>query len=516
MKKRREKTNILLCLIIVLSFLIRIWQLDKIPAGFFCDEASIGYNAYLILKTGRDEWGKKFPIFFKAFGEYKSPLDIYFTIIPVAIFGLNEFSVRLTSVFFNTLSILIIFLIGKKIKNDEFGFLSALFFSISPWSIHFSRVNFELQVYLFFFLISFLFLIKFIKGKKEIFLFLASFLLAIASYSYFPARIFVPLFFLLSTGFLLFTKKIKLQEFILSFFTYTLICIPLIYYILIGQGLSRFYQVSLFNLKEIGPIKKIALSYLLHFSPDFLFIKGDAGMNGQFITRHSVLGFGQFYIWQAFFVIWGILNLIKKRNYFFWLTLFILILYPFPSSITVDITPQATRSIIGLVPFTFLIVEGFYLFFEKIKKLKNKLFLLTINFIVILIISFSFYSYLKTYFNEYSLYSSDFWGWQYGPKEIMNYFVKNSKNYDELYMSGEFNGSEIFLKFYDPENMCQGKCKIGDLWRTPAIYNPFKKQLFSLSREYLLKSNFVDKFIIKKIIYYPNGQEAFLIGEVKS
>ncbi len=43
MKKRRGKTNVLLCLIIVLSFLIRIWQLDKIPAGFFCDEALIDY-----------------------------------------------------------------------------------------------------------------------------------------------------------------------------------------------------------------------------------------------------------------------------------------------------------------------------------------------------------------------------------------------------------------------------------------------------------------------------------------
>jgi 4-amino-4-deoxy-L-arabinose transferase-like glycosyltransferase len=302
MKKRREKTNILLCLIIVFTFLIRIWQLDKIPAGFFCDEASIGYNAYSILKFAKDEWGEKLPIFFKAFGEYKNPLDIYFTVIPVMIFGLNEFSVRLTSVIFNTLSTIIIFLIGKKLKNDNLGLIMALFFSIAPWSIHLSRVNVEgLQIYMCLFLISFLFLIKFFKDKKKIFLFLTSFLLAITSYSYFPARIFTLLFFLLSTGILLITKKIKLWEFILSFLIYTLICIPLISHILIGQGLTRFSQVSLFNLKEMNPVKKIALSYLLHFSPGFLFIKGDAGMNGQFITRHSVLGFGQFYIWQAFF-----------------------------------------------------------------------------------------------------------------------------------------------------------------------------------------------------------------------
>jgi len=81
-------------------------------------------------------------------------------------------------------------------------------------------------------------------------------------------------------------------------------------------------------------------------------------------------------------------------------------------------------------------------------------------------------------------------------------------------MSGEFNGSDIFLKFYDPKNVCDNKCKIGDFWREPNIYNPSKKQLFSLSPEYLNNSTLKEKFLVRKTIHYPNNTIAFLIGEI--
>lgn len=86
-------TTALVC-IVILGFTIRIWNLSEIPAGFFADEASIGYNAYTMLTKGTDEYGSNYPLFFRAFGEYKSPVQIYATIPFVALFGLNEFSVR--------------------------------------------------------------------------------------------------------------------------------------------------------------------------------------------------------------------------------------------------------------------------------------------------------------------------------------------------------------------------------------------------------------------------------------
>ena len=54
-----------LCLALVLAAacILRFYRLDEIPAGFFIDEASIGYNAFSISETGADEHGKRFPFF---------------------------------------------------------------------------------------------------------------------------------------------------------------------------------------------------------------------------------------------------------------------------------------------------------------------------------------------------------------------------------------------------------------------------------------------------------------------
>jgi len=503
--------NIFLLIIIVIGFSVRIRDLGENPAGFFCDEASIGYNAYSILKTGKDEWGEKFPIFFKAFGEYKNPLDIYFTIPFVAIFGLNEFAARFPSVFFSLLSLIVLYYLGKEIKDERFGLLLMFVFAINPWGVHLSRINLEgLQIFIFFLLLCQFFLIKYQQNEKPFDFIFFSLFCGLATYSYFPARIIMPLFFVGIIAYLSFTKKSA--PFLAGIIVFILICLPLLFHLASPEGLSRWRQVSLLNQKNLNPIKKITTSYLLHFSPDFLFFKGDIDMPGQAVTRHSIRGIGELYLWQLPFIILGVYYLITKRSKLS-LTIFLLLfLYPIPSSLTTDISPQVTRSIAGIVPFTFLTAFGvdyFFLWLDKINPLKKSL-IFSLFFLVVI---FSFSHFIQL-LNLYPLYSSDFWGWQYGPKEIIKYFLANRNNYDELFISGEFNGGQIFLKFYDPDNLCQNKCKMGDLWRTPEIVNPPKRQLFSLSPEFLKSSKFKNKFKIKKIIYYPNGKVAFYIGEV--
>jgi|GEM_PF-2597271 len=75
LKKGIFKLLITSLFIVILFF--HLLALSSIPRGFYCDEFSIGYNAFLIAKTGHDEHGNFFPIFFKSFGEFKNPLFIY-------------------------------------------------------------------------------------------------------------------------------------------------------------------------------------------------------------------------------------------------------------------------------------------------------------------------------------------------------------------------------------------------------------------------------------------------------
>src|SRR3989344_6943662 len=81
------KKNLLIFLVILLVFILRFYHLNLTPPSLYWDEASLGYNAYSILKTTRDEHGKFLPLTnFEAFGDYKPPGYIYAAVPSIAIF----------------------------------------------------------------------------------------------------------------------------------------------------------------------------------------------------------------------------------------------------------------------------------------------------------------------------------------------------------------------------------------------------------------------------------------------
>jgi len=105
----------LLTAIFLLGFLLRVVAIDKYPIGFNADEASHGYDAYSLLRTGKDQWGKTFPLVFKSFGDYKSPVYTYLTLPSVAAFDLNKFAVRLPNAIIGTLAIVATWLLTAKL-----------------------------------------------------------------------------------------------------------------------------------------------------------------------------------------------------------------------------------------------------------------------------------------------------------------------------------------------------------------------------------------------------------------
>jgi hypothetical protein len=107
------------------------------------------------MKTGRDEWGEWMPLHFKSYGEYKLPGQIYASIPGIAIFGLNEFGVRITPVVYGSLTILIVFLLARSLfASNKIGLLSALFVAVSPWHIQLTRGSFESSFALFWVLLG--------------------------------------------------------------------------------------------------------------------------------------------------------------------------------------------------------------------------------------------------------------------------------------------------------------------------------------------------------------------------
>lgn len=229
---------------------------------------------------------------------------------------------------------------------------------------------------------------------------------------------------------------------------------------------------------------------------------------------------GELYWFQLPLLILGLIFLIKKTKpegqiLFLWLTL-----YPLGSTLAAKADgggPFATRSIIGVIPLQIISALGLLLIITMVKKISlpilNKAFIFILFAVLLSAVSFlSFKSYLHQYFNNYALYSSDFWGWQYGPRDVISYFKEQADYYDDLFLMGNFNAPEIFFKFYDPQNTCQGKCRIGGL----VNYFPARKQLFAIGTSRLSE---IPPYLLieeKHAILYPNRKPAFIIGVLKT
>src|SRR3989344_1097265 len=189
--------KIIFVLIIVLAIFLRFYRLNINPPSLYWDETAFGYDAYSILKTGRDHHGQFMPLFFESFQDWKLHGYFYLLVPSIKLFGLTEFAVRFPSALLSLFTIIVLFFLVKELtKNINLALTSSFFLSISPWHIQFARGGFESSAGLFFVsLASFLFL-RGLTKKKSLYFFASLVLFAFSVYTYHAYRIFTPLLIL--------------------------------------------------------------------------------------------------------------------------------------------------------------------------------------------------------------------------------------------------------------------------------------------------------------------------------
>ncbi len=544
---------LLLFLIVTFSFTLRFYKVAEDPPALNWDEVSIGYNAYSILKTGKDEWGQPFPVHFKSYGEYKLPTQIYLSIPGIYILGLNELGVRITPVLYGTLTVLIVFFLGKELFASKVAGLAAAFLlGISPWHIQLTRGSFESSLATLFVTLGIWFLVKGFKDQRWFIYSMMPFALSVFTYN--SARIFTPifLFFILIAYRKTFMKFKKVVLFSIVFFT--MLLLPLTPYLLSGERSARYKLVSITddpgliprinenrgNTHLPNPLPRLihnkvtytlfyfGQNYISHFSPQFLFISGAPH------KQHHVQDIGELYYFQAPFLLLGLISLFYLKNKYTKLLFGWLFLAFIPVSVTHDSIPHALRTLIA-VPF-YQLISGFGFFvslrwLSKIPKLP-KMFLI---FIFILLVGFSIKLYLFNYYTVYPInYSKD---WQYGYKQVVDFISKHKDEYDQIIFTRHYGEPHMFTLFYlnyDPERYQNNpnlirfetydwvrvlrfdKFYFPDLGDKGTTFddivkeNPKKKLLF-IGR----KEDFPDILHRLDSIKFLNGESAFDIVEVK-
>lgn len=548
-----KKTLISLILIICLAFTLRFYKITQNPPALNWDEVSIGYNAYSILKTGRDEWGVFLPIHFKAYGEYKLPMQIYASIPGIATFGLNELGVRITPVIYGTLTVLLLFFLTKSILgNSTLGLGAAFLLAISPWHIHLTRASFESSFALFWIVLGFWFLIKGFKNSKWFIWSMLPF--AISIYTYNSARVFTPLFLIIILLIYRRTLWKARRALIFSAAVFIILMLPLIPYFFSGERSARYKLVSITddpglvprinenrgnsNLPDPLPwlihnkVSYISFyviqHYLAHFSPDFLFVSGAPH------KQHHVQNMGELYLFQAPFLFLGLYFLFKYKIKFRWLLISWLLLAFVPVSITNDSIPHALRTAI-VAPF-YQIVTAYGLFISYLwVKHKHPKWQLPGGVILSTVVIVSIALYLQNYYMTYpKLYSRD---WQYGNKQVVKYIKNHYNEYDEIIFTRHFGEPHIFTLFYlqfDPWKYQNDPTLVrfetfdwvrvlrldkfyfpdlgdeGTRFADITAQNPGKKILF-IGKD----GDFPENLTRLKKIHFLNGDLAFEIAEVK-
>lgn len=196
---RNMVKKIIFILILVLGAWWRFYNLSEVPNGMYVDETVIGYNAWSLAETGRDEYGVKWPIFLRSFGAFSSPLYTHLTAGVVKVIGLSNFSVRLLSATAGTLMIVWLYLILGELKYKWWlRMIGALLIALAPWSVFLSRIALEGHLALSFATGG---IWMFLKSKNNSRWWLGvGVMLALSSWTYQAAR---PISWLLGIGFLI-------------------------------------------------------------------------------------------------------------------------------------------------------------------------------------------------------------------------------------------------------------------------------------------------------------------------
>ncbi len=477
-----KKDLISLFLLLIFAFVLYFYKLDKVPSGFYIDEAMPGYSAYSILKTGKDEYKKPFPIYFRFYGSYNPPLYTYLTALSVGLGGLTVFAVRAPAAFLGVLTVPIIFLLIKNLKitkSKYTPFITTLFFLISPWHFFYSRIGYEISLGFFLFCLG---VLLFLLSLKRTILIIPTLLtFSLATYSSFSQKFIAPIFLIFA--FIIFRKKIFEKKsfvyFIAGISLFLLTQIPNLKLINTPAFFPKsdlFFSETLVN-KSLATTKilpysiRLLLSFIHEFSAKFTTYLSPRSL---FFTpdpdpQRSIPEISVFYPWMVIFYLAGLLGLVTLKNKKAKKLLILLILITLiPASLTKD--PFSThRAIAFLLPLTLIFGMG-------IDKIARKLKLRQIALVLAIITPISLLLLWRSYFillaKERAIY------WNYGYEKLAEEIRKRPESHfiiDTSRIKPPYAALAFFLKV-NPKKFQESIPKdiLNQYYQNPPFDNHFK------------------------------------------
>lgn len=534
--------KIILAIIVLLAGFLRFYHLPSVPPALNSDEVAIGYNAYSILKTGRDEYNKPFPLTFRSFDDYKMPVYVYMVAGSMAMFGKSDFAVRFPSALFGTFTVLVTYFLVQTLfkKKRLVSLLSAGLLAISPWHLMFSRAGYEANVSVFFISLGVLLLLMGLKRGG--YLICSAFVFVCAIWTYHTARIFVPLL-LLGLCILFFKELAKKKVYILiGIIVGCILLLPLVRltFSLEGQmraiGVSSFSNpddlkrsiarmvfdsenntsiYSIFHNRRIEYTTVFIRGYFSHFDLNFLFLD-------KAIERYRAPGIGLLYLFELPLLFIGLYQLVRQWSKGSAVLLLWILIAPVAAAFTLQL-PHPVRTLVFLPALHIVTAFGLFQCMVWIQKMGTKNSSFVVRSIVIVCICFillnSIY-FLHQYFIHMPVENGSLW--YAGRKEMVEKLATYEQQYDQIIVSNRLDFPYIFFLYYghvDPRiYQLTGGTKSGGFLEEGNTLGKYEfKSLSTFLRSLTKKVLFVgmpgEEFknsIVIDTIYYPDKTPAII------
>jgi len=352
-----------LAAILLLAGLLRFPWLADAPPGLHPDEAARTGNAHCLLKTGMDQVGVSWPVFYsRGLGANRSTLYYYLTMPFQAVGGLGVWTARLPVATAGLMAVLAIYWVATMLFGRWIGLMTALLLALNPWAITLSRIGHDACVAPLLIagaLGSMLWASLPIAGAgdgraRPVRCGIAGTLCAVACYGYPSIRIFIPAMLIVLVLANLRAWRDLLHDtarrracavFVIAFLA---LFGPLAIKHLIDPAIGK-RSASIWIANDFpslwGAAWAIVSRYAAHFSPDFLFLHGDVNVG------RGVPGIGQFHWYALGLAALGFIRCASRccTSPSHRTALMLVLLYPISDLLFSAPGPHAFRSATGLI-----------------------------------------------------------------------------------------------------------------------------------------------------------------------
>jgi hypothetical protein len=337
---------VLAAIILVTAAVLRMSGIGTNPPGLWQDEASTGFDAYLLWTTGRDRAGKLLPVIAQSFGDFPLAGYRYLSAPIVGLFGLEVATERAVASITGTLMVAATGFFAWRVFGRAAAIGVMLSAAFTPMWIHFSRYGSE-AILLPFCLIFGAGLIE--LGKKPEYrraLWAGAAVLAFSAYTYHAVKMILPLWMI---GFLIYHwplikelwEKERKQLYITAAI-FTVLVLPSLITALTPGGMARgkvvmaWHHYNGWNLYH-----SVLRQYLGYFEPAMVFIRGGPHLS------QSVPGVGIWCLLDLPLMIFGLATMARGGNRAFGFIFYWLLIGPLPGGMTYE-TQNIGRAIAWL------------------------------------------------------------------------------------------------------------------------------------------------------------------------